>query len=608
MNFFQRYRLFISFVLVIILFSIGVILVNIQIIRHWALKEAHEKVLCDLNTARHVFENKQKDVQNFLTNIILSNTILKKRPFNGDNLEKLYSSLQKEISAHPLDVINLTDESGLNIMGVFNPELFVDTVSIDDVISRVIETGKPLHGIQLVSSDMYLEKAKIFADNVSYGIDVRQETDDGYESAELPGMMIVAAVPLMDEKGNLTGVLAGGRHIINEDTFRDATVTEDINKVIFRDELYNGKEIGVTTFYVRDISTPVTISGKSSSHIIESYSSGDIKPFAGHEIINNNRYVVGYDDIRNINGEIIGILILGILENKFMDVANRLIYIFSGYTGILLILMFIMYTIVIINNPRARNYKKSIIKKAQEEDNNELHKQLAENKRLVTLGQHAAGVVHEINNPLSGINVFAHLLLEDTGKDDPRYANIQKVIRESNRCKNIIKGLLDFARQSQPNPEPLDINVIITEALNNIRGEPIFEHIRINENLTENLPFAKGDPSQIQQVFANIIRNAFEIMTGSGKLLITSRDIYDNDGKQFLEVLFEDTGPGIPLEYLECIFDPFFTTKTKDHGTGLGLAVCNSIIERHEGTIKAQNRDGGGAIFLVRLPVKEELS
>jgi len=136
----------------------------------------------------------------------------------------------------------------------------------------------------------------------------------------------------------------------------------------------------------------------------------------------------------------------------------------------------------------------------------------------------------------------------------------------------------------------------------------MFEHIEIVEKLGEKLPAALADPSQIQQVFANIIRNAFETMDDSGKLILTSRVIRDDDGKQMIEILFEDTGPGITPEYIEKIFFFFFTTKTKGHGTGLGLAVCYGIIERHRGTITVWNREGGGASFSVSLPVKEERS
>ena len=165
---------------------------------------------------------------------------------------------------------------------------------------------------------------------------------------------------------------------------------------------------------------------------------------------------------------------------------------------------------------KAFNFIVSSLKERNDEIK-EISKKINENNRLVTLGQLAAGVAHEINNPLGGIVVYSNLLLEDTAEDDQRYSNIEKIIRESNRCKNIVKGILDFARQSLPDREPENINKIITEALNNIRREKIFEDVNIIENYGKNLPSVLVNASQIQEVFENIIRNAADVMKGSGK-------------------------------------------------------------------------------------------
>ena len=237
-----------------------------------------------------------------------------------------------------------------------------------------------------------------------------------------------------------------------------------------------------------------------------------------------------------------------------------------------------------------------------------MNKQIIKTERLATLGQLSAGVAHELNNPLGGIVVYSHLLLEDTATDDPRYSNIEKIIKDSHRCKNIIKSLLDFARQSSPVYNRTDVNEIVTEALNNIRSEHIFESITITENLHEKLPHIMADASQIQEVFENIIRNAADVINGSGEFVVTTGVVKNKHGKKMVEILFADTGPGIEPEHMEHIFEPFYTTKTKSHGTGLGLAVSYGIIERHKGTITVQNRPAGGVIFSVRLPVGDETS
>ncbi|MFC1651489.1 sensor histidine kinase [Candidatus Latescibacterota bacterium] len=241
--------------------------------------------------------------------------------------------------------------------------------------------------------------------------------------------------------------------------------------------------------------------------------------------------------------------------------------------------------------------------KKRDADIEELRRQIHESKRLSALGELAAGVAHEINNPLGGITVYSNLLLEDTPQDDSNYSNIKKIIRESERCKNIVKSLLTFARQGQPKLEKADLNKIITEALSNLRSEEIFENIHVIEKFGENLPDAFVDISQIQEVFENVIRNAAEIMEISGDLTIISSAVSENGNDGMLCIQFEDTGPGISDEHLKSIFDPFFTTKKKGHGTGLGLALSYGIIERHGGTLTARNSPGGGAEFTVRLPV-----
>jgi len=493
MNFFQRNKLTVISVLAIILLGTGMILANTYFIRDWSLREARERIRSDLNTANHVFESKQKEFQNILTNIILKNKIFIE-PILITDQEILLSLLKKETGEYPLDVLKLTDERGNVFAGVFDPEIFKDTVSIYDVIVRVIETGKPVHGVQTVSSEIFREKVKIHAENISKGSFAGQVNDEKINSDEQSGLMIVAGVPIMNEEGALTGVLAGGRLIINEMAFRDNAVAEDINKIIFGDARYKGEKIGITAFYISDTFSPITFRDRNGKITGENDNiKVNMKPDAGHEVIGNKRFIAGYYDIRNIRGEVVGMLVTGIRKNIYTDRAHHLMFIFSGITVALMIVVLFLFVIIyrksieplkklvgIIrlnieenfgyrfkNDPviepgeiiKAHNYILSQMS-AHDKECRELSMQVKESRRLATLGQLAAGVAHEINNPLTGVIVYSHLLLEDTDKDDPRFSNIKKVIRESNRCKNIVKSILDFARQSQPHLERLEVNKI----------------------------------------------------------------------------------------------------------------------------------------------------
>ena len=228
----------------------------------------------------------------------------------------------------------------------------------------------------------------------------------------------------------------------------------------------------------------------------------------------------------------------------------------------------------------------------------ETHMQLVSSEKLASLGKLAAGIAHEINNPLGGILIYASLLLEDLPPDDDKRQDLARIIQEAGRCKEIVKSLLEFARQSEPKMEPVDINLTITEGLFFLENQALFHNIRIIKNLEPSLPFARGNASQLKQVFMNITVNAAEAMHGSGTLTIATS--FDRERKRIV-IKFKDTGEGIPEENLTRIFDPFFTTKAIGKGTGLGLSTAYGIIEGHGSKIEVKSKVGAGTTFTIPL-------
>ena len=231
----------------------------------------------------------------------------------------------------------------------------------------------------------------------------------------------------------------------------------------------------------------------------------------------------------------------------------------------------------------------------------DLHSQLIHSDRLASIGQLAAGVAHEINNPLGGILVFSHLLLEDLTGTDSKRANVERIIREATRCRDIVKRLLDFAHQPEPKVEPTSINVVLEETLSLLKGQALFHNIKIIKKLHPSLPDIMGDRFQLQQALMNIILNAAEAMSGKGNLIMTTSTLQDG---RFLEIAITDNGCGISPENIRRLFDPFFTTKEVGHGTGLGLAITAGIIERHQGSIEVKSKVKEGATFTIKLPVE----
>ena len=228
-----------------------------------------------------------------------------------------------------------------------------------------------------------------------------------------------------------------------------------------------------------------------------------------------------------------------------------------------------------------------------------LQARLIQSEKMSSLGRMAASVAHEINNPLGGILVYSHLLLENTSDDFPGHGNLQKIAREATRCRDIVRGLLDFARPEPGARRTVDLNAILRAACDLVKGQVVFDDIDVTLDLHPTPLEVHCDPSQLEQAFTNILVNAAEAIEGVGT--VTIRSWYD-DGQQMAVVSFTDTGCGISPENLERIFEPFFTTKREGHGTGLGLAIVYRIIERHLGTIKAESAPGRGTTFTVRLP------
>jgi len=225
-----------------------------------------------------------------------------------------------------------------------------------------------------------------------------------------------------------------------------------------------------------------------------------------------------------------------------------------------------------------------------------LQEKLAQSDKLAALGKLAAGVAHEINNPLTGILAYSEDLLDKVEEFSSIYEDIKVIIRETLRCRDIVRNLLDFARQDTPKFEVTDCNTIIEQSLFLVERLPQFKDITIEKDLEKNLPKVKADFKQMQQVIINLLINAADSMKYKGKINI-STEYTRKDNKCSISV--EDSGPGVPENLIDKIFDPFFSTK----GTsGLGLAVSWGIVERHHGTIEVDTAENKGAIFKVIIP------
>ena len=230
---------------------------------------------------------------------------------------------------------------------------------------------------------------------------------------------------------------------------------------------------------------------------------------------------------------------------------------------------------------------------------------LLQSEKMASLGSLAAGVAHEINNPLGGILIYASLLMEDfEASKDPRVEDLQKIVEEATRCKEIVKSLLEFGRQTDSRFEPVDINKAILDGLFFLEKQVLFHDIKIIKRLDQTLSLIEGDANQIKQVFMNMMVNAAEAMSEEGgAFTITTGSTSDRSS---IFISFQDEGTGIPAEIQSKIFDPFFTTKGVGKGTGLGLSTSYGIIQSHHGNIDVTSTPGKGTTFTIYLPIPME--
>ncbi len=231
--------------------------------------------------------------------------------------------------------------------------------------------------------------------------------------------------------------------------------------------------------------------------------------------------------------------------------------------------------------------------------------QMLQSAKMASLGKLAAGVAHEINNPLGGIFVYANLMKEKTKEDDSRYGYIEKILASAARTKEIVRGLLEFSRPTKLHFVSTSVNDALESVVALLDQQGAFYNVRITKGLAASPPHVTADPIQLEQVFMNIIMNATEAMQGTGRIDI--KTAVSADGK-FLDTTISDTGPGISEKDIGRIFEPFYTTKgpsSTGSGTGLGLAISYGIIEKHNGTITVASSEGAGTTFTVRLPVED---
>jgi two-component system NtrC family sensor kinase len=622
-----------------------------RLIRGALLSQAQEKVRHDLASAWMVFDGKLDSIKDVVRLTAARESL---RDFlKARRLEVLSRYLRRVRVENGLDVLTLVDGQGRVLLRTVESGPTGDDRSGDAIVGRALER-KTVAAAQLVSRDDLLREGGDLAERAAMEPIPTPLAAPPAGDRETSGLMLKAAAPILDEDETLLGVLFGGV-LLN----RTTEIVDRIKGVVFKDERYKGRETGTATIFQNDLRISTNVKNERGERAVGTLLMAEVKkavleegrPWVARAFVVNDWYITAYEPIRDPDQRIIGILYVGTLERPYLDTANRVSLTFTliSSLGILLLLAALYYWTNRIVRPlrdmaeatrviaqgdlshkvevgsrdeigvladsfnemtehlREANAKLvewgTTLERKVEERTRELRdiqEHLVQSEKLASIGKLAAGIAHEINNPLGGILIYSHLVLEDTPPNRPHHENLRKIIKETTRCKDIVKGLLDFARPKEPETAPVDVPTILDSCLAFAGHQALFQNIQVETSYAPDVPRIVADAGQLQQVFMNLILNAAEAMDGRGTL---SLRVAADPGRDELVVDIADTGHGIREEDRARLFEPFFTTKEVGKGTGLGLAISYGIVRKHLGTIEVSSAPDRGAVFTVRLPL-----
>ena len=629
------HKLVLSFLLISIITNVIFTITGIQLMANRIVAEAQERVRNDLNAAREIYLGEARHIND----VVRLNA---RRPITQDALLSgttivIVDDLINVRQSEGLDILTLTDEFGDVVLRTNAPYNLGDNLAQDEVINAVMKTKQTVMTTTIFSGAKLLLETPDLAEKAHFNLIDTPMARPLDKKEETSGMMLVSASPVFDSEQNLIGILYGGI-LLN----KDFNIVDKIKQTVFQDLVYKGKDIGTATIFQDDVRIATNVFNVNGSRAIGTRIAEDVynqvvvqgEPWIGRAYVVNDWYITAYEPIRNITVAVIGILYVGILEQKYVDIRNQaeitflIISIISVFFSIGLAYLLSrsisvpVHKLVVASKELANgnldvkvektsndeigvladayNAMATALRERDEQLKEFTRKKFMESERLALIGQLAANVAHELNNPLQGIVTYSHLLLERSSIDDPIKQTLQKIVVQANRSRDIIRGLLDFSRQRKPDKTLSNINNLLNESVSFLENQALMQNVQIITQLGNDLPSVVIDPSQVQRVFINMIVNAAEAMNGNGQLTVsTKRDAVGG----CIEISFTDTGMGIKEENLEKIFDPFFTTKETGHGVGLGLAISFGIIKEHGGTISVESEVGKGTTFIVRLPI-----
>jgi len=491
------------------------------------------------------------------------------------------------------------------------------------IVEKALSTGEEHIATEIIPVECLrqmglAEQARILL------IDTPKAAPEPFDPREgTAGLALTDVYPVLGEDGQVIGAVLVA-HLFNN----DFTLVDHVKEVAGVDT--------VTIFFgdLRVSTNVMTVEGERAVGTRVSQEVYDVvldqgRDYVGRAYVVNEWFITRYEPLHDHKGQVVGSLYVGARESAFQSLVHDI----TNRVGLIALVCIVLAGIIavpiarLVTRPiaelvkanrrlaqgdvtvRVQPYGSGELAVLGQSFNNmvetlhETQQELLHKENLASMGQLAAGVAHELNNPLGTILLYSDILYKEAAEDDSRRDDLQMIVKEANRCKVIVRDLLNFARQSKVLAQPTDLDELLEKLTAEQKKHPRFDNVEIVLELDTALPTIQADPLQLQQIFINLMDNAAEAMEakGRGRLTITTRQAPYGQG---VEVSVTDTGTGIPEKYRPRLFKPFFTTKPVGSGTGLGLAIVYGIVKMHRGQVQVQSEEGKGTTFTITLPLR----
>jgi two-component system NtrC family sensor kinase len=618
------------------------LLVGGQLLYKAVLNEATNRVRLDLNAAREIYLSRIKGVKVAL-NITTLGPVFRSALERRD-AQKIIPLLTNIAQQTELDFVGIVTKEGKTLCRIGPNSIPKENSPPNPIANLALNERIAVSGTVILSNEFLFSENPELASRARIKLLATKRATPRPENEEFSGMALSAAVPVFDS-GNFLGILYGGV-LLN----RSQEIVDRVRDTVFQHEIYKGQSIGTATIFFKDVRISTNVLSPDGSRAIGTVGSEEVtkhvltdgKKWTDRAFVVNDWYITAYEPIEDIFGQRVGMLYVGVLEAKYADVRWKALSLFILITVAGMVLALGLG--YVIANKMSRPVRQLIEASAQVSQGNlspeigpvskseigllqktfkqmltslqerdkrqrvESEIKLLQSEKQASIGKLAGGVAHEINNPLTGVFTFTHMLLRRKDLPEDLRSDLETIAQETERVRKIVKGLLDFSRQIELDREPADVNRLIRHTISLVENQALIKGVSLNFEPGEGLPMITLDRNQMQSVLLNIVMNALDATDAGGSITITSGIGVSTSkpGQKGIEILCTDTGCGIPPENLNKLFDPFFTTKEVGHGTGLGLSVSYGIVERHGGTIWVQSKVGKGSTFKVWLPTEEQ--